>query len=667
LTALAATAACAVVAALAAGSAALTTLTVPSPLSATAIVVGASVSARRWGPPRGNGVVRTLLTGGTGIALVISGALVDSSDTSIFDPLGEVVVMMLVVLSFGWVTPERCRTALVFSLAAVLFGAATRGNPGALAWLFMWLVGALVALMALNGLPRGELKLLAPRPGAARTVTPVELGRRAGAGTAALLLITAVALLGAMIGPAPRTNRSKPGGDPNPGSRAAPYVGFQRQLDTSARGELGDEKILTVWADAPEYWRGQTFDWWDGRTWSRSPDTAERQRVSSTFGFLPPGLGDVAFEGEQYTQRVRVEAPYIDVAFASYRVEEIHAPEIDLVSHGDGTVTFPRPLGRGAEYTVVSVRPVVTAALLRDHDPADTAIPGAITRPFLQLPDVTPRVQALARDITAVAPTTYDKVRAIESWMDHNTTYTLDIPPLPPGADAVDQHLFVDRKGFCEQIATSTTVMLRSLGIPARLAVGFVPGDESILGGEWTVRAKQAHAWVEVWFPGIGWQAFDPTASVPLSGDYQGAPADRLGRGLARLAPLAALLAIVVVLVALWLLVTTRSAERRRRNRAGWAETSLARLEKAGGDRGRPRAPLESPAAYGAALADTVLPDPRLVSVGGLVSAATYGSELPPAEARQWAEQVLDEAEAANPPPPRRSWRRGARRGPPPS
>ena len=74
----------------------------------------------------------------------------------------------------------------------------------------------------------------------------------------------------------------------------------------------------------------------------------------------------------------------------------------------------------------------------------------------------------------------------------------------------------MDKRGFCMEIASSLTVMLRSIGVPARLVTGFAPGEESLLGGEFTVRGKDAHAWVEVWFPGVGWQGFDPTASVPL-------------------------------------------------------------------------------------------------------------------------------------------------------
>ena len=121
--------------------------------------------------------------------------------------------------------------------------------------------------------------------------------------------------------------------------------------------------------------------------------------------------------------------------------------------------------------------------------------------------------------MTRNAPTTYDKVLALEGWMGAHTKYTLDIPPLPPGQDAVDRFLFVDRRGFCEQIGTSLVVMLRSLGIPARLAVGYATGERNPFTGLYEVRAKDAHTWAEVYFPGVGWQAFDPTAHVPLAGD----------------------------------------------------------------------------------------------------------------------------------------------------
>ena len=242
-------------------------------------------------------------------------------------------------------------------------------------------------------------------------------------------------------------------------------------------------------------------------------------------------------ETDVFEQHVRVEASAIGTLYAAYRPLLVSLPATAYRFDSDGAIKLRRPLGRGSEYTVQSYRPYVTAAILREHDPADAASPpdGTMRGP------VPLRVAELARRITANAPTSYDAVLAIEDWIGAHTTYTLDIPPLPKGADAVEQHLFVDRKGFCVQIATSTAVMLHSLGVPVRLGSGFTPGEESVFGGDFTVRAKDAHAWVEVWFPDVGWQAFDPTAHVPLSGEYDGSLLARIWRALQRLALVVAL------------------------------------------------------------------------------------------------------------------------------
>ncbi len=122
----------------------------------------------------------------------------------------------------------------------------------------------------------------------------------------------------------------------------------------------------------------------------------------------------------------------------------------------------------------------------------------------------------------STGPRTYDMVEAVESWMASHVHYTTDIPPLPVGADAVDSFLFGSRRGYCEQISTATVVMLRSLGIPAREAVGYVPGSYNPITDLYDVQAKDAHAWVQVWFPGYGWQNFDPTAAVPLANPSPG-------------------------------------------------------------------------------------------------------------------------------------------------
>jgi len=292
------------------------------------------------------------------------------------------------------------------------------------------------------------------------------------------------------------------------------------------------------------------------------------------------------------------------------------------------------------------MRAMVTPEILRRQDPRGTDVPPP--ERTMQGP-VSDRVVRLARRITADAPTTYDAVRAIEGWMADRTEYTTDIPPLPPGADAVDQHLFVDRRGFCVQIATSTAAMLHSVGIPVRVGVGFTPGESSLLGRSFTVRARDAHAWVEVWFPGVGWQAFDPTADVPLAGEYGTSGWAQAGRLVRRmLVPVLAAAVVACAAITVWLV-------RRRRSRATapWAEDFLRRIEREGRARRRPRDPAETPAAYLRALGAGPIPAPEaLAVVSRVVVAAAYGPAEVAAADREAAEAAWTEAAAV--PPPRR-------------
>ena len=165
---------------------------------------------------------------------------------------------------------------------------------------------------------------------------------------------------------------------------------------------------------------------------------------------------------------------------------------------------------------------LATPAVLRAADARPD--PSEVLDGFAQVPagSTTERVRALALRITSPAPTTYDKIKAIEAWLAANVQYSLNAPLAPKGVDVVDDFLFRSRVGWCEQIASSLVVMARSVGIPARLATGFVSGERDSLTGEFVVRERDAHAWAEIYFPGIGWQPFDPTASVPLAGDAGG-------------------------------------------------------------------------------------------------------------------------------------------------
>ena len=179
-------------------------------------------------------------------------------------------------------------------------------------------------------------------------------------------------------------------------------------------------------------------------------------------------------------------------------------------------------------------------------------------------------------------------VRAFESWIGANVVYDLDAPTPPEGVDAVDDFLFSSRRGFCEQIASALAVMLRTQGVPARLATGYLPGERDRLSGVWKVRASDAHAWVEVWFPESGWQAFDPTAEVPFGGEVDagsvgGDLAEALGAAAAdNVNALAALVLGIAVAIGVAKVVRV-AVHRRRRGRWGLLQD---RLERAAAARG---------------------------------------------------------------------------------
>ncbi len=145
---------------------------------------------------------------------------------------------------------------------------------------------------------------------------------------------------------------------------------------------------------------------------------------------------------------------------------------------------------------------------------------------YLQLPkSVTPRTRQLAEQITAGLETPYDKVIAITNYLRRNIQYVETIPDeAPVNQELIDWFLFDEKKGFCNYYSTAEIVMLRSLGIPARWAIGYAQGEllkntstdaSSDNTLTYLIRQKNSHAWPEVFFPNIGWVEFEPTATQP--------------------------------------------------------------------------------------------------------------------------------------------------------
>ena len=139
---------------------------------------------------------------------------------------------------------------------------------------------------------------------------------------------------------------------------------------------------------------------------------------------------------------------------------------------------------------------------------------------YTQLPDnMPPRVAELAREITAEADTPYDKAKAVETWLKTNLAYNLSIDPPPFGSDGVDHFLFESREGYSEYFGSAMTVLMRSVGIPARMTTGYTTGNLVDGSNLYLVSDRHSHGWVEVYFPGYGWISFEPTPGkeIPLA------------------------------------------------------------------------------------------------------------------------------------------------------
>jgi transglutaminase-like putative cysteine protease len=390
-------------------------------------------------------------------------------------------------------------------------------------------------------------------------------------------------------------------------------------------------------------WRALTYDRWDGESWTRSSEA--RSVVTDA---IDPGVGDppTTIDLRSLYQGITILARSADVLVAAPVPSFASTPGQEVEQGTDASLYPTQPLARGDRYFAVSERTAASTAELRalGATPA-SAVPFDVGSLYLQLPTVSPRIRTLAAELTARETTTFDKARAVETWIDRNTTVTDDATQIPAGADALETFLIEDRAGPPERAATAMAVMLRAVGVPARLAVGFLPGRRTGPDEPFTVRLSDTHAWVEVWFPTVGWQRFDPTGRAPDPRAEAESVWDRLLRFLEKLWPLAVLLVLAGAGWVAWRIARWR----RRRAALPWSTRYFARVERAGSARGRPRRPQETPREYARGLARSVLPDPRLEEVGELVTVAAWSRHEPAAGDKARAEEVLRAAKKAAP------------------
>jgi len=559
--------------------------------------------------------------------------------TSVEDPLTVLLVSVLVVHSFH--VPSR--RDLMFSLAASAGLMAVSGAQaidmtfafyvvvwaGCTIWglIEMWASASdggrqaptrLGVVLATVIVAAAAVFVVLPAP---QVAAKLNLLARAGDGGS-------IGVAGAMAGDTGSPTQLSRPGTPNGPTRVGGYLGFAGSLNTALRGTLGNTLVMLVRAQRPSYWLGETFDTWNGESWSATNGGTQVLRQQSPF-ILPISPGSTA-SGQTDLQTFYVVNATANLVFHAQSATQLWFPTSKIYDSTDGTIVSPIALGKNAIYSVESEVTTPTAAQLRTAQSGEQ-LPAVVAASSLQLPHAYPRVEALAKKITAGDTTNYDKVESLIAWMGAHTRYSTDIPPLPAGADTVDEFLFGDRVGFCEQISTSLAVMLRSIGVPAREAVGYVPGSYNPITDLYQIRANDAHAWVQVWFPGFGWQSFDPTASVPLANPAPGTVAlDDIGHAFRRIP-------IVPVVSALLALVLVATFVHWRRSRPPtWAERMARIAERAGRRAGRPRRPHETFSEYATTLDDlTGTGSETWRELAVPVEASAYGGHDPTPEAQR--------------------------------
>ncbi|MCY4091904.1 MAG: transglutaminaseTgpA domain-containing protein [Caldilineaceae bacterium] len=303
----------------------------------------------------------------------------------------------------------------------------------------------------------------------------------------------------------------------------AVQTGFGRTLTLGGERSVSNLPIMDVTGPQGRYWRAVAFDRFTGRQWINTSEEENTYRANES---IPVTLWTARTPITQ-TITIRTSTGNVllampDVVQASIPLTTLHqdydngagdaAASAGAALPGDGELTWARSritLEEGDSYEVISNQTVVSIRELREME-AD--YPAQILDRYLQLPDsFSPRVAELAAEVMAGAPTTYDKIKALERYL---RAFEYDEGITAPAADVdpLEYFLFDIQRGYCDYYASAMATMLRSQGIPARTASGYAEGAFDPETNTVFLTEQDAHTWVEVYFPQYGWIEFEPTA-----------------------------------------------------------------------------------------------------------------------------------------------------------
>ncbi len=284
----------------------------------------------------------------------------------------------------------------------------------------------------------------------------------------------------------------------------SPLVDIRSRLTNRSTAEL-----FRVRADVESYWRSSALPEFDGTTWGL-PER-ELRPVDGALAAADASL-------RENRQRITIGALGGTLVPAAPDPFQASGPDdLRWVPETSTLVTVDGDLQTGDVIDIVSTSPLLgperlAAATSTDPgDPIYTSVP-------TDLPEV---VAATARRVASGAQSSYQAALFVQAWFQREFEYSLEVRP-GHGNSAIENFLR-DRVGYCEQFAGTYAAMLRTLGIPARVAVGFTSGVP-VAVGEFSVLGRNAHAWPEVWFDGIGWVGFEPTPGrgAPDAESYTG-------------------------------------------------------------------------------------------------------------------------------------------------
>ncbi len=290
------------------------------------------------------------------------------------------------------------------------------------------------------------------------------------------------------------------------------YYGFSDRINQNLRGQLKPRVVMRVRSQAEGFWRVLAFDLYTGQGWelSRNRDTKTIKRPGWSYQFyLPQTFSRNRKKEVVQTYTLVTELPNLIPALSQPR--ELYFPTQEVAIDAEGGLRSPVGLREGLTYTVISEVPYRDRTLLQKV--AIEAIPDGSL--YLQIPEKTSeKIRKRTEELLATSPqpitAPYEKALFLAQALKQRYAIQPDIPPLTKDQDLVEAFLFRFKGGYPDHFSSALTVMLRSIGIPARLVAGFAPGQFNPFTGLYEVKNTDAYAMTEVYFPNYGWFAFDP-------------------------------------------------------------------------------------------------------------------------------------------------------------